>query len=108
MHELNHAYSKFATQVKNAAKVNDADSAYFRSNHTAAPQFNSSITSFLCTDAAFNIFDKVGTAFLKKSVKVTPPASNGGIMTNDECLRHARDFYHYADIEGFRGTPHKL
>ena len=29
-------------------------------------------------------------------------------LTNARCLQEARDFYKYADIEGYRGSPHKL
>jgi hypothetical protein len=29
-------------------------------------------------------------------------------MTNQECLDRAKAFYNYADIEGYRGSPHKL
>jgi hypothetical protein len=29
-------------------------------------------------------------------------------LTNEECLEEARKFFEYADIEGYRGSPHKL
>ncbi len=29
-------------------------------------------------------------------------------LTNQQCLEKAREFYTYADVEGYRGSPHKL
>ena len=31
-----------------------------------------------------------------------------GVWTNGKCLREAKRFYQYADVEGYRGSPHKL
>jgi hypothetical protein len=33
---------------------------------------------------------------------------NKDTLTNHECLQRAREFYAYADIEGYRGSPHEL
>jgi hypothetical protein len=33
---------------------------------------------------------------------------NKDILTNQQCLEKAREFYTYADVEGYRGSPHKL
>ncbi|KRR15848.1 hypothetical protein CQ12_32400 [Bradyrhizobium jicamae] len=30
------------------------------------------------------------------------------LLTNEECLDEARKFFEYADIERYRGSPHKL
>jgi hypothetical protein len=30
------------------------------------------------------------------------------VLTNQECLEEARSFFKYADLEGYRGSPHKL
>ncbi len=29
-------------------------------------------------------------------------------MTNAECLAEANKFFAYVDVEGYRGSPHKL
>ena len=67
------------------------------------------------TDAALKIFEEGGN---KLDTLTLDPASrdwkfpdkpdNADILTNQECLQRARDFYQYADIEGYRGSPHKL
>jgi hypothetical protein len=30
------------------------------------------------------------------------------VLTNQECLVEAKKFFEYVDIEGYRGSPHKL
>ena len=30
------------------------------------------------------------------------------VLTNQQCLDEARAFFKYADIDGYRGSPHKL
>jgi hypothetical protein len=37
-----------------------------------------------------------------------PPGTAAAALTNAACLQEARDFYKYADVEGYRGSPHKL
>jgi hypothetical protein len=37
-----------------------------------------------------------------------PQPGDASVLTNAECLKEARKFYKYADVEGFRGSPHKL
>ena len=76
------------------------------------------ITSFLCTDAALDIF-KAGGSNLDslelrfknyRSPMQNPlphdPAKQA--LTNQECLTEARNFFEYVDVEGYRGSPHKL
>jgi hypothetical protein len=29
-------------------------------------------------------------------------------LTNKECLEEAKKFFEYVDVEGYRGSPHKL
>jgi tRNA(Arg) A34 adenosine deaminase TadA len=74
-----------------------------------------SITSYLCTDDAFEIFEK-GSKNLDglalqapKYPHVDPPPDDPSrVLTNEECLIEAANFYQYVDIEGYRGSPHKL
>jgi hypothetical protein len=30
------------------------------------------------------------------------------VFTNEQCLAEAHEFFKYVDIEGYRGSPHKL
>jgi hypothetical protein len=32
---------------------------------------------------------------------------NKNILSNAQWLAHAKEFYTYADVEGYRGSPHK-
>ena len=79
------------------------------------PDFEDSITSFLCTDAALDIFEAGGAKL--DSLTLSPASrdwkfpnkpDNKDILTNQQCLEKAREFYTYADVEGYRGSPHKL
>ena len=74
-----------------------------------------SITSFLCTDGAYEVFRDADTAFNSMSVQypaycpldssdTVPP----GTLDNKTALDHARKFYDYAVNSARRGTPHKL
>jgi tRNA(Arg) A34 adenosine deaminase TadA len=74
-----------------------------------------SITSYLCTDDAFEIFEKGsknldGLALRSPKYPYVdpPPDDPNRILTNEECLIEAANFYQYVDIEGYRGSPHKL
>ena len=37
-----------------------------------------------------------------------PKTDERDVLTNEQCLEEARSFFKYADIEGYRGSPHKL
>jgi len=77
-----------------------------------------SITSFLCTDGAYDIFEKNCKRFnsLKllfeehRFAEQTPIPENPAdrVLTNQECLDEARKFFEYVDINSYRGSPHKL
>jgi tRNA(Arg) A34 adenosine deaminase TadA len=108
MQDLNLAYADFVARIKAAQGRNDAHGAYFCAGGAAPPDFDISITSFLCTDRAREIFARTAQQFLSGRVEELPPPERDSAMTNAQCLRHALQFYQYADIEGFRGTPHKL
>lgn len=76
------------------------------------------ITSFLCTDAAYDIFEEgakklddfapqfKGYRFPEQNPLPDDPAKRA--LTNEECLAEARKFFEYVDVEGYRGSPHKL
>jgi tRNA(Arg) A34 adenosine deaminase TadA len=77
------------------------------------PDKSQSITSFLCTDMALDIFRRAGKDFdgLKLSAPnyaLPPPPGSTSTLTNQEVLDHAIGFYAYVAARGRRGTPHKL
>ena len=73
-----------------------------------------SITSYLCTDDAYEIFEQAGgklDALALQSQDYRAPSLSGNpddILTNAQCLVEAIKFYQYVDAEGYRGSPHKL
>jgi tRNA(Arg) A34 adenosine deaminase TadA len=90
----------------------DLDGAFFVSED-GKPDFDPSITSFLCTDTAFKIFEDGGSkldALKLDFPNWKPPGKveDKDALTNCDCLAQARAFYAYADTEGYRGSPHKL
>jgi hypothetical protein len=108
--ELNEKYERFRTDMMDAKKHGDATRAYFLSTQSSPALFTPSITSFLCTDVARDVFISGGQEF--HSTVLKNPGSRfpdqSGVWTNQACLEEARRFFTYADIEGFRGSPHKL
>ena len=117
--ELNAANLAFGRNVSDAEKRKDAlGGAFFVPpllNGNAQPQpdlnntdFSTSITSFLCTDAAYDIFSKgaakLASAPLQFAGEKLPIE---GSLTNQQCLDEARRFFTYADVEGFRASPHR-
>jgi tRNA(Arg) A34 adenosine deaminase TadA len=111
---LNEANLTFARNIVAAGKANPPDlSGAFFVPENGKPDFDPSITSFLCTDTARAIFaqagNKLDTVPLEhEGWKFPNKPDNKDILTNGECLAHARKFYTYADVEGYRGSPHKL
>ena len=112
---LNDANLAFAKKMDGADKTDD-NQAFFVSLDKNVKDFGSSITSFLCTDDAYDIF-KAGGAALDSMTLAFPERrfpnqvdgkNHNDILTNAQCLKEARDFYKYADMEGYRGSPHKL
>jgi tRNA(Arg) A34 adenosine deaminase TadA len=74
---------------------------------------SSALTCFLCTDEAFEIFDRARQEFLalpEGGLKYPSyqPLEKLGEMTNAEALDRAGRFYQYASEVGHRGTPHNL
>jgi tRNA(Arg) A34 adenosine deaminase TadA len=112
--KLNDANMAFARNILAAKAANNLNGAFFVPDN-GNPDFDPSITSFLCTDVALKIFQD-GAA--KLDALTLDPASrdwrfpdkpdNKQILSNQECLEKAREFFKYADIEGYRGSPHKL
>jgi tRNA(Arg) A34 adenosine deaminase TadA len=113
---LNDANLSFANKMDTADTNDDKQAFFISEDGKSVRNFSSSITSFLCTDAAYDIFKEGGDA-LDTMTPAFPdrrfPNQIDGrnhteILTNAQCLKEARDFFRYADIEGYRGSPHKL
>jgi tRNA(Arg) A34 adenosine deaminase TadA len=112
---LNDANLAFVANITEAKNRNDLSQAFFVHplDSDSVPDFDPSITSFLCTDAALNIFKSGSQKFDAMTLNFPGyrhpnGADHPDVMTNEQCLKDANDFYHYADIEGYRGSPHKL
>lgn len=107
---LNDANLDFVNKINAARAANDKGGAFFVGADGSA-DFSPSITSFLCTDAALAIFTAGGDKL--EAVKLgapqwKPKGATDKTMTNEQCRAHAMRFYKYADVEGYRGSPHKL
>jgi tRNA(Arg) A34 adenosine deaminase TadA len=112
--QLNQANLEFTKDIVAAgsATPSNLDGAFFIPKN-GEPDFSPSITSFLCTDKALRIFADGGNkldamTIAHKISKVPKKPDDAKAFTNEQCLAHAVDFYKYADIEGYRGSPHKL
>jgi tRNA(Arg) A34 adenosine deaminase TadA len=113
--QLDQSYTTFLAAQKKADVEKAADRAFFISMDNV-PDFSPSITSFLCTDSALDIFRRAGREFESMTVNglrfakfapATPTDGSPQPWTNEQCLKHAQGFYQYADVEGFRGSPHR-
>ena len=76
---------------------------------------SSSITSYLCTDDAWDVMRDGATAFRGFTLRYPsyrPVDSTGAPvpsgLSNIECHALALRFLNYAVVDGHRGTPHKL
>jgi hypothetical protein len=106
---LNKANLDFVKDLKAAETSKDSSKAFFVSSDKTFVDFDPSITSFLCTDTARAIFERGGRKLdgpLNFAKSRFPDEKD--VLTNEECLAEAREFYKYVDIEGYRGSPHKL
>jgi hypothetical protein len=106
---LNNENIDFCNRLRNADK-SDPSQAFFVSENGSFKDFSPAITSFLCTDRAHEIFD--GGAAKFNSLSLQHPKfrfpDRDKVLTNQECYNEAKSFYDYANIDGHRGSPHKL
>jgi tRNA(Arg) A34 adenosine deaminase TadA len=108
--QLNSAYASFYKSVLDAKQAGDKAKSFFIPPDGTAADYSPSITSFLCTDAAYSIFD-AGRSEFEKMKLIYPDEQLPGIptsFTNKQCLAEAQAFMNYANVAGFRGSPHKL
>ena len=107
---LNDANLAFVKDIQDAKARNDSTRAFFISPDKTFVDFDPSITSFLCTDAARDIFEQGGKQLDTMTVEFPNEKhpDERDVLSNQECLEEARSFFKYADLEGYRGSPHKL
>jgi tRNA(Arg) A34 adenosine deaminase TadA len=108
LRDLNESYEDFRSRQTIAKTNNDTDKAYFVPCSGSSVQFNPSITSFLCTDMALNVFRNGASEFQSLMLREGAFQNKPDSWSNARCLAEARRFFEYADVEGFRGSPHKL
>ena len=102
--ELNAAYAKFTDdQSKRVGPP-------FYQRPLAHPEYTQSLTSFLCTKAAYDVYRKTEAAFDQlTAADLAHPAfkPHENAKTNAECLDEAKSFRNYAVQKGRRATPHQ-
>lgn len=109
--DLNRKYEQFRSDQATAEGLKNTSQAYFVSCSGSQVTYTTSvsaITSFLCTDKALDTFEKGKEEFHSMVVKEQVPQNSSNIWSNADCLAEAQRFFHYVDVEGFRGSPHKL
>jgi hypothetical protein len=100
---LNSGYARFCEEVKTTP--------FFcqQVGQTTILDPKPSITSFLCTDAAKEIFDEAAAEFSGGITLRFPefrPNLRPNTKTNEQVLGHCKSFLDYAAGNGRRGTPH--
>jgi tRNA(Arg) A34 adenosine deaminase TadA len=107
---LNKANLDFVSDLKAAEARRDSSNAFFVSSDKNFVDYDPVITSFLCTDKARQIFEQGGNKLDEVPLKFTNSRfpDDKDVLTNEQCLAEAREFFKYVDIEGYRGSPHKL
>jgi tRNA(Arg) A34 adenosine deaminase TadA len=102
--ELNTKYRDYYNQVKDKP---------FHIVEGGRSECSTALTCFLCTDEAFDIFDRARKEFFALSggglrYPEFRPVGRPQPMTNQEALGRAAQFYNYGSAMGHRGTPHNL
>src|SRR6201987_1031423 len=106
----NDANLAFVKDIQDAKNRNDTTRAFFVSPDKTFVDYDPSITSFLCIDAARDIFEEGGKQLDTMTLKF-PTAKHPNerdVLSNQQCLEEARNFFKSADLEGYRGSPPKL
>jgi tRNA(Arg) A34 adenosine deaminase TadA len=113
--KLNDAFKVFNAKVLKAKSDGNKQEAFFVSPNGSDAIYDGGITSFLCTDEGFKLFGEGGDKFsdlvagkAKLAHGSSVPPNQANAWNNQKCLEEAGRFYDYADVEGYRGSPHKL
>jgi tRNA(Arg) A34 adenosine deaminase TadA len=100
--KLDQAYSAFVKELPDRP---------FHISPAGLKDVSPSITSFLCTDAAFEIFDAGRTRFQNTQALTYPdfkPSDHPKILSNSGVVENTKRFFAYAISDGNRGTPHNV
>ncbi|MCW8832629.1 MAG: hypothetical protein OQK09_12100 [Colwellia sp.] len=100
--ELNDAFIQFKTQQRSK------EGLPFVVFPNGEEKYTSSITSFLCTKEAYNIFKKGLDKLEGFELNYADFQPNEKAMSNKEVLEECVSFYAYATSMGKRGTPHRM
>jgi tRNA(Arg) A34 adenosine deaminase TadA len=106
--ELDAAYRAYYSGMKD-----NPEAFFYRSSANAKKDRSLGITSFLCTDAALDIYARAAAelgAINLAYPDYKPAKSDGttdGVKTNGDALSHVRRFLIHATRDGNRGTPHR-
>jgi hypothetical protein len=94
--------------------LNDANLAFVKDIQDAKARNDSTRAFFISPDKTFDAARDIFEAGGKQLDAMTLEFPNEkhpderDVLTNQECLEEARSFFKYADLEGYRGSPHKL
>jgi tRNA(Arg) A34 adenosine deaminase TadA len=104
---LEKAYYDFTCEIR----ANPAISYFWKPAQGSDVDARPSITSFLCTDSAKQLFDQAAMALANFELRYPnfPPKKPGqpNVLTNKQALEQAIRFRSYVQASGRRGTPHK-
>ncbi|MEQ1515903.1 MAG: deaminase [Usitatibacteraceae bacterium] len=93
--------------------ADDPEAYFFRQVGSSKKDSSKGITSFLCTDAALEIYATAAeqlARFAPNYGSYRPDKSDGkpdDVKSNADALSHARQFLNHALREGNRATPHR-
>ncbi|NRA14936.1 MAG: hypothetical protein HRU04_05505 [Oceanospirillaceae bacterium] len=100
--QLNHAFLLFKAQQRTK------EGLPFVIYPDGEKRFTSSITSFLCTETAYNIFRKGLNNLEELELAYGDFKPIEKALSNKEVLDECVSFYKYATSMGKRGTPHRM
>lgn len=100
--ELNSAFEKFKFQQKSEK------GEPFVLFEGVKKKYSSSITSFLCTNSAYETFKKGLEKLNNFKVNFPEYSPTEKAIPNSEILDECLNFYKYATSKGKRGTPHRM
>jgi tRNA(Arg) A34 adenosine deaminase TadA len=104
---LDASYQAFRARPQNKENAMVLDQS---GNVIPDKSFTTSITSFLCTKAARDIFSRAAEEFAALKIQHPdwkPDANDATQLTNLAVLQESQHFVQYATIEARRGTPHR-
>ena len=106
--EMDEAFLKFE-KVMQEGDANEDEAAvppFVRRGRDRRPKWSASVTTFLCSEWAKQVFEKHKIALGSLALEEPDfrPPNIPSALTNAECLLEAQDFFDYVTNEGHRGT----